>query len=158
MLAGEEKNYIYLKSYAFDPTFSPKGKTTLVVGFTSDPEYWDKIYQDKEKYKQEKKNVEGVVISYLEKIIPNIQEKIEAIDVATPMTIIRYTNNWKGSTMGWANPFSVKIPRTLPKLKNFFMAGQWVGDTGVSGAAKSGRDCLEYICKKDKKKFIATKP
>jgi hypothetical protein len=38
------------------------------------------------------------------------------------------------------------------------MVGQWVGDTGVSGAAQSGRDCLEYISIKNKKKFITTKP
>ena len=98
--------------------------------------------------------MERAVIAFLKKIIPNIEEKIEAIDVATPLTIVRYTNNWKGSYMGWANPFSVKISRTLPKLKNFFMIGQWVGDTGVSGAAKGGRDSIEYMCKKDKKKFI----
>ena len=38
------------------------------------------------------------------------------------------------------------------------MVGQWVGDTGVSGAALSGRDILEYICVKNKKKFTTTKP
>ena len=84
------------------------------------------------------------------------EDKIEAIDVATPMTIVRYTNNWKGSYMGWANPFSAKTTRILPKLKNFFMIGQWVGDTGVSGAAKGGRDSIEFLCNKDKKKFISS--
>lgn len=159
IMIGEEKhNYITLKNYTFDPTLSPKGKSNLVVGFNSDSDYWENLYKDKEKYKQEKKNVEKAVISCLEKIIPNIQERIETIDVATPMTIIRYTNNWKGSIMGFLNFFSLKLPRTLPKLENFFMAGQWVGGYGVPGAAKSGRDCIEYICKKDKKQFITTKP
>ncbi|MFX0029036.1 MAG: phytoene desaturase family protein, partial [Candidatus Hermodarchaeota archaeon] len=93
-IAGEEKKYISIKNYAFDPTFAPKGKTTLIVAFISESaySYWEKIYQDKEKYAQEKKNVETVIISSLEKIIPGIKDKIEAIDVATPMTIIRYTN------------------------------------------------------------------
>ncbi len=158
MIEGEERKYLKVKNYAYDPTFAPKGKTTLVTGFKSDLAYWEKLYQDKEKYKQEKQKIENIVISSLEKIVPGIKEKIETIDVATPMTIYRYTNNWKGSTMGWANPFSAKISRTLPKLKNFFMAGQWVGDTGVSGAAQSGRDCMEYICKIDKREFITTKP
>ncbi|MFX0081212.1 MAG: phytoene desaturase family protein [Candidatus Hodarchaeota archaeon] len=160
MIGGEEKKYISIKNYTFDPTFAPKGKSTLVVAFISESaySYWEKIYQDKEKYKQEKKNVEIVVISSLEKIIPGIKEKIETIDVATPMTIIRYTNNWKGSIMGFTNPFLLNIPRTLPKLKNFFMVGHWVGDAGLPGAALGGRDCLEYICKKDKKKFETTKP
>ncbi len=157
-IAGKEHRFLSLKTYAFDPTFAPKGKTTLVVGFSCQFENWEKLYQDRERYRQEKKKVERAVVSKLEKIIPNIKDKIEAIDVATPMTIVRYTNNWKGSYMGWANPFSARISRTLPKLKNFFMIGQWVGDTGVSGAAKSGRDSIEYLCKKDKKKFITTKP
>ncbi|MFW9943150.1 MAG: phytoene desaturase family protein [Candidatus Thorarchaeota archaeon] len=159
IMIGEEKhNYLTLKNYTFDPTLSPKGKSILVVSFNTDSAYWENLYKDKEKYIQEKKNVEKAVISCLEKIIPNIQEKIETIDVATPMTIIRYTNNWKGSIMGFLNFFSLKLPRTLPKLENFFMAGQWVGGHGLPGAAKSGRDCIEYICKKDKKQFITTKP
>jgi hypothetical protein len=45
----------------------------------------------------------------------------------------------------------------LPRLSNFYMAGQWVGDTGVSGAAKSGRDIIQLICRRDGKQFAATK-
>lgn len=78
--------------------------------------------------------------------------------MSTPMTIIRYTNNWKGSITGFARPYLLNIHSTLPKLKNCFMVGQWVGNTGLADAAKSGRDCLEVICKKDKKRFITTKP
>ena len=157
MIEGEKKKYIYLQNYAYDPTFSPNGKSVLVVSFMSKFDYWEEIYQDKEKYKQEKKNVEKVVISTLEKLLPGIKEKIEVIDVSTPMTIIRYTNNWKGVYMGFLNVF-LNISKTLPKLKNFFMVGQWVGGVGVSGAAQCGRDCIEIICKKDKKSFITTKP
>ncbi len=153
-IAGKEHKFLSLKNYAFDPTISPKGKTTLVAGFSCKFENWEKLQHDREKYQEEKEKVERAVISFLETIIPNIEDKIEAIDVATPLTIVRYTNNWKGSYMGWANPFSANLPRTLPKLKNFFMIGQWVGDTGVSGAAKGGRDSIEYLCKKDKKSFI----
>jgi phytoene dehydrogenase-like protein len=159
MIAGEEKKYISIKNYTFDPTFAPQGKSTLVVAFICESAYayWEKIYQDKEKYRREKKNVEAAVISCLEKIIPGIKEKIEAIDVATPMTIIRYTNNWKGSIMGFSAPFLLNIPRTLPKLKDFYMVGQWAGDAGLPGAALGGRDCLEYISAKEKKGFITTK-
>jgi len=157
VIAGEARKYMIVKNYAFDPTFAPEGKSTLVVGFPCESEFWEKIYSDKERYKQEKKNVEKIVVSCLKKILPGIKEKIEAIDVATPMTIIRHTSNWKGSIMGFNKPFSINIPRTLPKLKNFFMIGQWVGDTGLPGAASSGRTIMELICKKDKKRFITVK-
>ncbi|MGB6370970.1 MAG: NAD(P)/FAD-dependent oxidoreductase [Atribacterota bacterium] len=157
-IAGKENKCILVRYYAFDPTFAPLGKSTLTVALPSESTYWEEIYSDKEKYKQEKKRIEEAVVSSLETIVPGIEEKIEVVNVATPMTIIRYTNNWKGSIMAFAKGPFLNIPRRLPKLLNFFMVGQWVGDSGVSGAAKSGRDILEYICKKDKKRFITTEP
>ena len=157
-IGGEDKKFFYYKNYAFDPSLAPRGKSCLIAAFNSVSAYWEKIYEDKELYNREKKQVEEVVLSCLEKIIPGIREKIEVVDVATPMTIIRYTNNWKGSIMGFAAFSNLNIPRTIPKLKNFYMAGQWVGDSGVSGAAKSGRDCLQIICSKDKKRFTTSLP
>jgi hypothetical protein len=71
-------------------------------------------------------------------------------------TSIRYTNNWKGSSMGFAKNVLLNLPRRLPELKNFFMVGQWVGDMGVGGAAKSSRDIVQLICKQDKKRFMTT--
>jgi hypothetical protein len=50
------------------------------------------------------------------------------------------------------------IPNTLPGLENFFMVGQWVGDEGCPGAALSGRNRVQLLCKKDGKKFMALKP
>jgi len=58
--------------------------------------------------------------------------------------------------MGFAKNILLNLPRRLPKLENFFMVGQWVGDMGVSGAAKSGRDIVQLICQQDKKRFTTT--
>jgi phytoene dehydrogenase-like protein len=157
-VAGQANNIIRIKNYAFDPSFAPRGKSTLLIIFGSDSACWEKIYPDQEKYRQEKKGIEAAVISFLEEIAPGIREKIEAVDVATPMTYIRYTNTWKGSPMGFAKNFLLDLPRTLPKLSNFYMVGQWVGDMGVSGAAKSGRDIIQLICRQDKKGFVASRP
>jgi len=156
VIGGQQKHSIRVKNYSFDPTFAPKGKSALTVTFLSKSAYWEKIYADKERYREEKRNVEMAVISRLEEIMPGIKGKIEVIDVATPMTYIRYTNNWKGSTMGFAKGALLNLPRTLPALKDFFMAGQWVGDMGLDGAAKSGRDIVELICTKDGKRFTTT--
>jgi len=154
MIAGKANNIIRIKNYSFDPSFAPKGKSTLVVIFGSESDYWEEIYKDKEKYREEKKKIEQAVISFLEETMPGIKDKIEVVDVTTPMTYIRYTNSWKGSPMGFSKNILLNLPRRLPKLGNFFMAGQWVGDMGVSGAAKSGRDIVQLICNQDQKKFI----
>jgi phytoene dehydrogenase-like protein len=83
-------------------------------------------------------------------------------DVATPTTFERYTGNWKGSFEGWQvtpGTWSIgKIMRkTLPGLDNFYMAGQWVEPGGgLPPAAMSGRNVMQIICKKEKRKFTTT--
>jgi phytoene dehydrogenase-like protein len=155
-VAGRANHMIRIKNYAFDPSFAPKGKSTLVVIFGSDSADWENIYTDQDKYREEKGRIKEEVIAFLENIAPGIEEKIETVDVATPMTYIRYTNTWKGSSMGFAKNFLLNLPRTLPKLRNFYMVGQWVGDMGVSGAAKSGRDIIQLICRQDNKGFATS--
>jgi len=51
------------------------------------------------------------------------------IDVATPATFHRSTNNWQGSTQGWANEnifVNKPIMKELPDLAKFYMIGHWV--------------------------------
>ncbi|MBN2353565.1 MAG: NAD(P)/FAD-dependent oxidoreductase [Spirochaetales bacterium] len=157
-ISGEERNYLQIEHYSFDPSFAPPGKSTLVIAFFSQAAYWERLRGDREAYRREKKRIETTVVSRLEKIIPGVSEKIETIDVATPLTIVRYTGNWQGSIMGFTKPFTLNIPRTLRGLKDFYMAGQWVGDSGLPGAAGSGRDIVQLICRKDGRKFKTSAP
>ena len=82
--------------------------------------------------------------------------------MATPVTWERYTANWRGSYEGWlmtTKNFMKSISKELPGLKNFYMVGQWVEPGGgVPPAALSGRNVIQIICKRDKKRFVATKP
>ena len=93
----------------------------------------------------------------MEKKFGNIRSKVEVIDVSTPATVIRYTNNWKGSFEGWI--LSPKtgfrsMKKVLPGLRNFYMIGQWVEPGGgLPSAIMTGRNVTQLICKKDKKRF-----
>ena len=103
------------------------------------------------------------MIDQLEKRFLGIKDNIEVVDVATPVTYERYTGNWQGSHMGWGNTTetmgSKPMSRTLPGLGNFYMAGQWVYiGGGVPGAVASGRQTIQLICSKDKKKFVTNTP
>ena len=90
-------------------------------------------------------------------IIPNT----EMIDVSTPSTVIKYTNNWKGSLEGWLLTPKMgfrRMKKVLPGLENFYMAGQWVEPGGgVPTGLLSGRNVTQIICKEDKKRFTTTK-
>jgi len=82
--------------------------------------------------------------------------------VVTPATFKRYTNNWQGSIQGWEwlpRLIPESMRKELPGLRNFYMVGQWVEPGGgVPTAFISGRNLIQIICKRDKKKFATKLP
>jgi len=160
-VGDQNRRWMHVRHFCFDPTMAPKGKSVIQVYFNSvNYDYWKKLSEDTERYKAEKQALADAVINRLEKRFPLITNQIELIDVATPLTYERYTGNWQGSYMGWkgdATDMSKLMSRTLPGLENFYMAGQWVFQGGgVPGSITSGRHAIQDICKKDRKRFTTT--
>jgi phytoene dehydrogenase-like protein len=149
---------IPITTYNFDPTLAPEGKTCMrIILHTENYEYWKNLREnDHEKYKKEKERISNEVITILHKRFGNIIENVEVIDVATPSTFNRYTNNWKGRfmTWDWIGVLPVSINKQLPRLKNFYMIGHWVmAGGGIPCGLITGRDIVRIICHKDRKKF-----
>ena len=142
-------------NYYFDPTMAPEGKSVLVIRFDSPWELWDKIGTDE--YKKEKEQIIEDATSLLEVIYPGISSDIEACDVATPLTDVRYTGVWKGSYEGFmpsAKNMMDNLNLFIPGLKNFYMAGQWLfPGGGLPPAGQSGKWAIQYICRDEKIKF-----
>jgi phytoene dehydrogenase-like protein len=161
-IGGQERKRMCVQIYNFDPSLAPAGKTMIRVYFASDYEYWKKLKQDPERYEAEKEKAADQVVASLEKRFPGIANQVEMCDVATPMTFERYTGNWQGTFMGWltsTKTLIMRMSKTLPGLKNFYMAGKWVEPGGgVPTAAMSGRNVTQMICKQDKRSFITTVP
>jgi len=158
---GTEKHqFIDVLCYNEATNAAPPNKSLFIVQIiTRNYDYWiDLRATDRDNYDQEKQNVAETVISLLETQLGTLQEKIEMIDVTTPATYYRYTNNWKGSIQGWDqenlfqnNPFK----KQLSTLDNLYLAGHWVEPGGgVPTAFKSGRDVAQIICKREKIKFM----
>jgi phytoene dehydrogenase-like protein len=160
---GEKKrDRISVQFYTFDPSLASKGKTFVRVHIPSDYDYWKKLKRDSKRYKEEKNKIAETVIAQLDKRFPGFARKVEIRDVATPMTWIRYTGNWRGSFEGWietTDTLTMRMSQMLPKLNNFYMAGQWVQPGGsLPAVAMSGRNAIQIVCKKDKKEFLTEKP
>ena len=157
IIAGQEQNRVSVEIHNFDSTLAPPGKTVVKVMFASDYEYWKKLKQDSERYKAEKEQIADKVIALLDQRFPGLASQVEMCDVATPMTWERYTGNWRASFEGWlitTKTFGMRMSKTLPGLKNFYMAGQWVEPGGgVPAAAMSARNVIQVICKRDKRPF-----
>ncbi|OIP02325.1 MAG: hypothetical protein AUJ97_06120 [Bacteroidetes bacterium CG2_30_32_10] len=157
---GTIYNRIEVHFYNYDPHLTSEGKTVVSVSFcTRNSDYWIAMRSnDKENYLKNKETFAEEVIGILENKFGNIKQYIEVIDIATPATYYRYTNNWKGSVQGWlpeqdlmaASPIAYQ----LPGLKQFYFASHWsVPGGGLPIAIKTARDVAQIICKKHHQDF-----
>jgi phytoene dehydrogenase-like protein len=161
-IAGKEIGWLRPMIYNFDDSFAPSGKTLVRFVLDTDYEYWKSLGENPDHYLVEKEQIAGKLIAAIEQRFPGLSDQVEMWDVATPLTYERYTGNWKGSALGWdctVDTFFMPMSKTLKGLDNFYMAGQWVEPGGgVPGAARSGRNVIQLICKRDKKPFFTRLP
>ena len=157
-IAGKELSFLKgVRCYNFDPTLAPAGKTLIITWFPTNYDYWKSLGKEPERYKAEKEKIADTIVKLLDQRIPGLAGQVEMRDVATPRTYERYTGVWKASFEGWnisTKTFGMRMSKTLPKLRNFFMTGQWVEPGGsILFVAVSGRNTIQIICKKDRKPF-----
>lgn len=149
-----EKGYSIM-NYGFDLTMAPVGKTTIVMRYESPWKDWENM--DEPTYKAEKIAILKDATALLEKTYPGISEFIEVADVATPLTDVRYTGVLNGAYEGFLpskENMMKSLDMQLPKLKNFYMAGQWLfPGGGLPPSAQTGKWTVQLICKKEKQKF-----
>lgn len=163
-IAGEQRWEIGVKNYSFDPSLAAPGKSVMESMIRSDYSYWQRIYGRK-LYDTEQLQVADQVIGFLDRVYPDLRQDVDVCDVATPLSYERYTGNWLGSTCGWLltkdtmRMMIVGMSNTLPKLRNFYLCGQWVEPGGtVPMAAISGRNVVQLLCHADGKPFLTSTP
>lgn len=153
------ENGYSVMNYSYDPTMAPEGKTTIVLRFESPWKLWENL--EGEEYKNEKKEIEKDAVECLETIYPGISEYIEVVDVATPLTDVRYTGVKDGAYEGFMpskENMMKSLDMQLPKLKNFYMAGQWLfPGGGLPPSAQTGKWVVQLICKKERIKFVSNR-
>lgn len=156
-IGGQTMPDVSLMNYSFDETLAPKGKTVFGVFYSADYDYWKDAHEDKEKYKQEKERLKQDAIDTILKRYPQAEGKIEATDVVTPMTYVRYCDAWRGAWMSWGDS-GKDIPRYFPGklegLENFLLAGMWtLPPGGLPGAAGSGRFAAHRLTQAQGREF-----
>ncbi|MBW1708832.1 MAG: NAD(P)/FAD-dependent oxidoreductase [Deltaproteobacteria bacterium] len=161
-LGQGEINEIIVRIFNYSQEFAPPGKTVVQVLFESEWDFWNELQKDRPRYDDEKQRVATEVLSRLEARYPGIYALVEVTDVATPYTTWRYTLNYRGAYEGWLptpRVINTAIPRTLPGLSNFYMAGQWImPGGGVPPVIISGRHVVQILCHRDRKPFQASVP
>jgi phytoene dehydrogenase-like protein len=163
-LMGETSDRLNVEIFNFDPALAPAGKTPVKVVFKARYAQWKVLAQDRSRYDEEKQRAAETVIAQLDRRFPGLAQQVEVIDVATPLTIERFTGNWRGQ-QAWPSPKQPILTmlrglmHTLPGLENLYLVGQWAEALpGISTVAISGRNAIRAICRRDGRRFVTSVP
>ena len=163
-LGGVDVEWITVRSYGYDPSLAPEGCSVVTSLLPGDWEFWKQTSGNRPAYAMEKERISDACAEAIDARYPGFKSAIDIIDVATPATFERYTGNWKGTFMTWmiGSDFQKKhgyVQKTVPGLDNLYLASMWTFPPGgLPSAALAGREVIQLICHRDKKRFVALKP
>jgi phytoene dehydrogenase-like protein len=132
-----------------DPDFAPEGKSSLSILCLQYGEPWETVPEDK--YAETKYQLAETLIKQAEQVYPGIQEHLEEIEVATPLTMMRYLNTPGGAIYGFdQNTQDGKLFRErMDAIEGLYVASAWYGMGGFQPTYMSGNStaysALKYI-------------
>ena len=115
-----------------------------------------KLYENKDEYNRKKNELAEILMKKIEDNYETYREKMNILDVWTPVTYKRYCNAYKGYNQAYMiTKNSMKNPYPSPFVKgieNVILAGQWLSPPGgLPGAAIQGKFSIQRILKKEKR-------
>jgi len=132
-------------------SYAPKGKSSVTLLTIAPYDYqnnWKTGPKGKrtEEYRKLKKEVAKQLIRMAETVIPDLEEHVEVVDVATPLTFERYTWQERG---GWYGPaLDQELPSQITPIKGLVLVGSNTIGGGVPRAMLSGRQAAKSILSK----------
>ena len=128
-----------------DPDFSPPGccQGSLVTLLYGDP--WLSIPPGR--YHAEKYAYAERLLTLMDKVVPNYKDHIEELEVATPLTHMRYLGQVGGSIYGSEKYVRESPMFTKPKalIKGLYFVGAWNGSGGFQPTLESGSSAARLI-------------
>ena len=113
-----------------DPSISPPGTSIITAGTLKYASEWEKLTP--EQYYEMKYEAGRRIVARLEKMYPGFTDHIEEMEVATPLTHMRYLNHPGGAIYGFEQDImsSVFFFPAESKLENLEFASGWVNACG----------------------------
>lgn len=154
-----------LASSVRDQSLAPKNAGTLTLfipAWIENNNFWACQKDENgqwvrgEAYKQLKEKYAQILIDRVqEKVIPELRKHILFFDVATPITLQRYTGNKNGSMMGQRpgkKNMKAKVASYKTPVKNLYLSGHWADlGGGILIAMKSAVNTSLIVLQKENK-------
>ncbi len=139
-----------------DPTCAPGGKSTIIITTGGNYE-WNERWQTGKghaEYEKVKMMMADRAIASAERLIPGLKKSIEIVEVGTPITMEKYTLNYKGSIIGWAPTPDQSLLNRMKQagpIKRLYLAGAWTFPCGGQSAVLgSGNTAARMVLKEIK--------
>lgn len=132
-----------------DPGFSPDGSCHVSVIGLQYAEPWQQV--PPENYCDEKHRYADHLIDIAEGSYPGIRDVIEEIEVATPITHMRYLGHPGGAIYGFdqVKTESGLFHRDEDVIQNLHLTGSWVGMGGFQPTLHAGRAVAAHITRQN---------
>ena len=154
MVGDYPNDHLYLRICNEDPAFAPSGQAVVQAMLQTNYDWWATRGAQ---YQQEKDWMASRLLDCLDQHLPGVKAGVQMVDVVTPLTFWRSARAWRGAFEGWmptSDAFK-HVPKRLPGLDRFYLAGQWVEPGGgVPTAIMSGRHVVELICAAEQRPFV----
>lgn len=146
-----EKDPIIATCYTVDdPKGSPEGTSIITAGTLKYADAWEEL--NPEEYYETKYKAANIIVDRLEKRFPGIRSHIEEIEVATPLTHMRYLNHPGGAIYGYEQDVKstfVFFPRES-FIENLHFASGWVNVCGFGPNYMFGNQVAKQVSKEVK--------
>lgn len=142
-----------------DPDFAPPGKSSLSILCLQYGEPWESVSEDD--YAATKYELAAKLIERAEQVYPGIREHLEEIEVATPLTMMRYLNTPGGAIYGFDQNTQdgALFRERMDAIGGLYVASAWHGMGGFQPTYMSGnstaRAALKYIQKAQQPQEVA---
>ncbi len=135
----DDEDSMVLSCYnLIDPDFSPKGTCQVAIVTLKYGDTWLNI--PPAEYAKEKYRVADAMLKVAEKAFPDLRRHIEEIEIATPLTHLRYLGHPKGSIYGFDHHIKNSELFIPPQstVQGLYSAGGWIGYNGYQPTLDSG--------------------
>lgn len=143
-----EDDYILLSCYNIsDPDASPPGTSQVAVVNLKYADPW--IELPPQQYFDKKYEAADKLLQKVEAIFPGFREHIEEIEVATPLTHMRFLSTPGGAIYGfdqYAKDSNMFVSPKSP-IKGLYFAGAWSGSGGFQPTLSSGSSAARQVIK-----------
>lgn len=129
---------------------APEGKSVGAITTVDYYEEWTGLTDSE--YRQKKRRVGDVLLRRLDEVIPGVEDAVAHRELATPLTIERFTRNPNGTAYGFAQtPEQALGNRTVaPPVQGLEFASAWSNPGGgFTGAILSGAKTAATLAPQD---------